>query len=156
MQQTTSEAMSLTSWQRRYTSSSNHSRTAQWCSHSYSARKRWASTLYGASLTVLAPSIACDTKDEISDSFKNREGAGFTYKLPSPMNRIVLPNPKSLAANAAPNVLPTVHPMLPHNIWPRNTEPLGSGTSIIPKALVPVSATTTSPALKNLPIRGQM
>ena len=37
-----------------------------------------------------------------------------TYKLPSPTKRMVLPNWRSLAPQAAPRVAPTVNPILPH------------------------------------------
>jgi hypothetical protein len=96
-----------------------------------------------------------------------------TNMLPSPTKRIVLPSPKSLTANAAPSVLPTAHPILPHKTWLTRTLFSGKGTSKIPKlevpvtkavktapraeslGNVPVSVTITSLGLKKAPTRGQ-
>ena len=63
--------------------------------------------------------------------------SGYTHKLPSPTKRIVRPRPRSCAAYAAPKVLPTVQPMLPHKIWLTNVAPAGKGISRIPKLDVP-------------------
>lgn len=77
-----------------------------------------------------------------------------THKLPSPTKRMVLPNCRSLAAQAAPRVAPTLKPILPHKTCVISVASLGRGTSMIPKPAVPVSAMTISFGFRNCPTRG--
>ena len=52
--------------------------------------------------------------EENLDKFHGPYIGSCTHKLPSPTKRMVLPNWRSLAAQAAPRVAPTENPILPH------------------------------------------